>query len=143
MFNRLDPAVGAFVLRVSLGVMLIAHGLLKVLVFTVPGTVGYFASLGLPAIAAYATLAIELIGGLAMIVGFQVRAVAAITVPVLLGAAIFGHGGNGWVFSNPNGGWEYPVFLAAVAVAQVFLGAGAFALGGSATPEVRLAATAR
>lgn len=143
MLNRLDPAIGAFVLRLSLGVMLIAHGLLKVLVFTIPGTVGYFTSLGLPAIAAYATLAIELIGGLAMIVGFQVRAVAAITVPVLLGAAIFGHGGNGWVFSNPNGGWEYPVFLAAAAVAQVFLGAGAFALGGSASAEARLAAAVR
>ena len=143
MLARLDPAIGAFILRLSLGIMLIAHGLLKVLVFTIPGTVGYFASLGLPAVAAYATLAIELIGGLALLVGFQVRAVAALTVPVLLGAAILGHGGNGWVFSNRNGGWEYPVFLAAAAVVQVFLGAGAFALGGSASTETKLAAATR
>lgn len=137
MNTRLDPAYGAFVLRLALGIMFISHGLLKVLVFTVPGTVGYFASLGLPAVLAYVTIAVELLGGAAILLGVYVRPVAAITVPVLLGAAIFGHGGNGWVFSAPNGGWEYPVFLAAAAVAQVFLGAGAFALksdGVLATP---------
>lgn len=126
--NRLDPAYGALTLRLALGVMALSHGLLKVLVFTIPGTVGYFGSLGLPAIAAYATIALEVGGGLALIAGVLVRPIAALYVPLMLGAAIFGHGGNGWVFSAPNGGWEYPVFLAVASLAQVFLGAGAFAL---------------
>jgi putative oxidoreductase len=50
---------------------------------------------------------------------------------VLLGAAWFGHGGNGWVFSNPNGGWEYPVFWAIVCVALALMGPGAMAVGSS------------
>jgi putative oxidoreductase len=45
----------------------------------------------------------------------------------LLGA-LFIHIGNGWVYTNPNGGWEYVVFLGAAVVAQAFLGNGAFAL---------------
>ena len=39
----------ALLLRVSLGALFLAHGLLKVFVFTLPGTVKFFASLGYPA----------------------------------------------------------------------------------------------
>jgi len=88
--NRLDPAYGALALRLALGVMALSHGLLKVLVFTIPGTVGYFGSLGLPAIAAYATIALEVGGGLALIAGVLVRPAVALFVPLTLGAAIFG-----------------------------------------------------
>lgn len=127
MNTRLDPAHGAFVLRVALGAVFVAHALLKVLVFGIPGTVGFFGSLGLPAIAAYGTIAAELVGGVALILGVFVRPVAAVLVPVALGAT-WAHAGNGWLFTAPNGGWEFPAFLAAATVAQVFLGAGAFAL---------------
>jgi putative oxidoreductase len=48
-------------------------------------------------------------------------------VPILLGA-MWAHLGNGWVFSNANGGWEYPLYLAVLAAAQSLLGDGAFAL---------------
>ena len=48
-------------------------------------------------------------------------------IPVLLGAT-YVHFGFGSVFSNPNGGWEYPAFLTLAAVVQVLLGPGAFAL---------------
>ena len=37
-----------FVLRISLGIMFIAHGLLKVLVFTLPGTAQFFEGAGFP-----------------------------------------------------------------------------------------------
>lgn len=126
--HRLDPAYGAFVLRIALGAMFVAHGLLKVFVFTIPGTVAFFGSLGLPAIAAYATVAAEVIGGLALLLGVYTRFVAAALIPVLLGAT-WVHAGNGWLFTAANGGWEYPAFLTLAAVAQVFLGGGAFALG--------------
>ena len=43
-----NTAFAAFLLRISLGVMFVAHGLMKVLVFTVPGTVQYFESIGYP-----------------------------------------------------------------------------------------------
>jgi putative oxidoreductase len=63
-----------------------------------------------------------------LIAGVHSRWVALALVPVLLGAAAV-HWGNGWLFTAPNGGWEYPVFLAAAAVVQALLGDGKYALG--------------
>ena len=122
-----NAQVGALVLRVALGIMFIAHALLKIVVFTVPGTVQFFASVGLPGALAYAVIAIELGAGVLLLAGIGTRWVALVTVPVLLGAA-WVHLPNGWVFSAQGGGWEYPVFLAAAAVVQGLLGDGAYAL---------------
>lgn len=132
MNERDSTALGAFLLRVALGVMFIAHSVwLKAFVFTLPGTAQFFQSLGLPAALAYAVFAAEAIGGVLLILGVQVRGVAAALVPVLAGAA-WAHAGNGWLFTNAGGGWEYPVFLAVAAVAQSLLGEGAFALSSRA-----------
>ena len=140
--NNLNLAPwGALILRLSLGVMFVAHGLLKVLVFTVPGTVQFFQSVGLPGALAYFTIVAELVAGAALILGWQTRWVALATVPILLGAASV-HWGNGWVFSAQGGGWEYPVFLAVAALAQFCLGDGALALTGRPIPQ-RLAAQLR
>ena len=118
----------ALVLRVTLGVMFIAHALLKYAVFTLPGTAKFFESLGLPGPLAYVVFWAELIGGALILAGVYSRWVAAALIPILLGAA-WAHAGNGWVFSSPNGGWEYPVFLAAAAAVQALLGDGRYALG--------------
>ncbi len=118
---------GITLLRIALGAMFLAHGLLKVLVFTLPGTAGFFESVGFPGFLAYIVAPFEVIAGVALLLGFQTRFVAAVSVPVLLGAALV-HIGNGWVFSAPNGGWEYPVYLAIAAIAQSLLGSGAFSL---------------
>jgi putative oxidoreductase len=118
---------GAFVLRVALGLAALSHGLLKLLVFTPAGTVGFFEALGYPAIAAYFVMLIETIGGLALIAGFYARIVALLQVPVLLGATLV-HLPNGWMFASANGGWEYPLFWAAALVALVLLGPGAYAV---------------
>ncbi|GKX32542.1 MAG: membrane protein [Rhizobiaceae bacterium MnEN-MB40S] len=117
----------AFILRVTSGILFLAHGLTKVFVFTIPGTVGFFESLGLPAIIAYLTILAEVGGGLALILGVATRLVSVPLVLVLLGAA-WAHAGNGWSFSAQGGGWEYPIFWAAAQVAIGLLGAGAFAL---------------
>ncbi|MDX2266167.1 MAG: DoxX family protein [Hyphomicrobiales bacterium] len=114
----------ALVLRVALGVMFIAHAALKIFVFTPAGTVGFFQSVGLPGPLAYAVIAAELIGGLALILGLATRWVAIALLPILLGAT-WVHAGNGWLFTNANGGWEYPAFLTAALIAQALLGGGA------------------
>ena len=114
MENRMtarSTEYAALLLRVSLGVMFLAHGLLKVLVFTPAGTVGYFASLGIPPLFAWLTMAAEVGGGLLLIFGVQVRWVALLQLPVILGAWVV-HAGNGWLFSSANGGWEFPAFWA-------------------------------
>jgi putative oxidoreductase len=130
LFERGVP-YGIALLRVSLGVMLVAHSvLLKYFVFTLPGTAQFFVSIGLPGALAYVVFAMEAIGGIALILGIGTRLVSAAMIPVLLGAT-WAHAGNGWVFSNPNGGWEYPLYLSVLAAAQVLLGTGAFALSGN------------
>lgn len=125
--NNTSADYAAFILRVGSGVLFIAHGLLKVLVFTIPGTVGFFESLGLPGIFAYLTILAELGGGVALVLGVGVRAVSLALIPVLLGAT-WAHSANGWSFSSEGGGWEYPAFWALTQVAIALLGAGAFAL---------------
>lgn len=118
---------GALALRLALGVALLAHGLLKLLVFTPAGTAQFFASLGLPEFSAYLVILAEVGGGLALIAGAYVRLVSLALVPVLLGA-LWVHSGNGWLFSAPKGGWEYPAFWAVALIAQALIGPGAFAV---------------
>ncbi|WP_374398863.1 DoxX family protein [Niveibacterium sp.] len=127
MENQQTTQIGSFVLRISLGLMFIAHALLKLLVFTLPGTAAFFASLGLPGFLAYPVFAAELFGGIALLLGWRTRLVATALIPVLLGAT-WAHAGNGWAFTAPNGGWEYPAFLTVATFVQALLGAGAFAL---------------
>ena len=124
----------AFVLRISLGIMFVAHALLKLFVFTLPGTAQFFQSLGLPGVLGYITFAVELIGGILLIAGVRTRAVAIALVPVLLGAT-WAHAGNGWLFTSPNGGWEYPAFWTVALVVQAFLGSGAFAAEPTSSPR--------
>jgi putative oxidoreductase len=111
------PAViGDTLLRVALGIMFIAHSvLLKYFTFTLAGTAQYFDSIGLPASLAYVVFALEAIGGVLLVLNIATRWVALALVPVLLGA-MWVHLGNGWVFSAPNGGWEYPLFLIVISV---------------------------
>jgi putative oxidoreductase len=123
--NQIDMAT--LILRLSLGIMFIAHGLLKVMVFTLPGTVGFFESVGFPGWMAYVVTFAEIGGGALLILGFETRKVAMALIPVLLGA-VYVHLGNGWVFSSANGGWEYPAFLVVATIVMALLGSGRYAL---------------
>lgn len=127
MIDTRTAPYAATLLRVSLGIMFIAHALLKYVVFTLPGTMKFFESLGLPGPLAYVTFAAELIGGLLILGGVYARWVALALVPILLGAT-WAHAGNGWLFNAPNGGWEYPAFLVVAALTVGLLGDGKFAL---------------
>lgn len=129
MIDSRTAPYAAFALRVALGGMFIAHSLvLKHFTYTLAGTAQFFESIGLPAALAYLTFWAELLGGLALLAGVGTRWVAIALVPILIGAT-WVHAGNGWVFSAPNGGWEYPVFLIAASLVQALLGDGRFALG--------------
>ena len=114
-------------LRLSLGTILLAHGLLKVLVFTLSGTAGYFASLGLPEFLAYIVTFGEIGLGAALIAGVYTRLAAVASVPILLGAT-WVHIGNGWVFSNQGGGWEFPALLVVLAVVVALQNSKAYSL---------------
>lgn len=121
-------AAAALVLRLTLAGLFLAHAWLKIFVFTPAGAAGYFQSLGLPGALAYVTIAVEILGALALLLGFQTSLVALALIPVLLGAAILAHGPNGFWFTNANGGWEYPAFWAVALFVQALLGGGLLAL---------------
>lgn len=124
-FQRTDLA--ALVLRIALGVVLVAHGMLKIFVFTLPGTAGFFESVGFPGWAAYGVAPLEVITGVLLIVGYQAAWAALLSLPVLLGALSV-HVGNGWLFTNAKGGWEFPALLVLLAVSVALLGDGAYSL---------------
>ncbi len=121
------PPYGLTLLRISLGVMWISHALLKLLVFTLPGTVEFFQSVGFPGFLVYPVFAAELAGGTALVLGLYARQVSLALLPILVAATTV-HVGNGWVFTSPGGGWEYPVFLIVASLVLWLAGDGALAL---------------
>ncbi len=136
MIDLVTAPYAAFILRVSLGILFLAHVSLKIFVFKPAGTAGYFASLGLPGWLAYLTIAAELFGGVFLIAGIFPRYVAIALIPLMLGTIVTVHGKAGWLFTNKDGGWEYPAFWAVALLVQTLLGDGAWAL----VPSSRLLA---
>lgn len=134
MIRESSAPYAALLLRVSLGVLFIAHASLKIFVFTIPGTVEFFASLGLPAALAYAVIALELVGGIALIAGWYARYFAIPLALDLAGAIVTVHAANGWLFTNKDGGWEYPAFWLVALIVLFLLGDGAFALKRTRAP---------
>jgi putative oxidoreductase len=133
---NLNNDYAATLLRVTLGTIFLSHGLWKVLTLGLPTTADFFASQGFPGWTAYLVVASELGGGVLLILGVQTRAIALLMLPILIGALKV-HLPNGFVFSYPNGGWEYPAFLIVASGVQALLGDGAYALGrvfGNSTP---------
>lgn len=123
-----NVAIATAILRISLGIMFVAHSVvLKHFVYTLEGTAGYFESIGLPGFLAYIVFVMEAVGGVLLILGVASRWVALALLPILIGA-VWAHAGFGWVFSNQNGGWEYPLYLVVLTIVQALLGDGAFAL---------------
>lgn len=118
----------ALLLRVSLGLLFLAHAGAKVFIFTLPGFVGYFASLGLPATVAYAIVALEAFGGLALVLGIYAPLVAIPLALEILGTIVIVHGANGWMSNSPGGGWEFPALWAVALVALFLVGDGPCAL---------------
>ncbi len=119
--------LGIALLRISLGVMWLAHALLKLLVFKLAGTAQYFESVGFFGWLAYPVFTLELVGGVALILGIYARQFSLFLLPILL-VATWVHIPNGWTHTSDGGGWEYPVFLTVASIALWMLGDGAFAL---------------
>ena len=124
--TKLDA--GRLLHRATLGLVLLFHSVyLKAVVFTLPGTAAYFSSIGLPEFSAYLVFLLEAVAGAALLIGYRVRLFSLAVIPVLVGAT-WAHAANGWLFTNPGGGWEYPLVLTAMAATQALLGAGTFAI---------------
>ena len=132
--NRTAP-YAALLLRVALGVMFLAHGLTKLLVYTLPGTAQFFAKIGFAGWLAYPVTIFEVAAGVLLILG-----VWPLGRRHRGGAAVrrVDRAFRQWLgFGNTGGGWEYPIFLTVVAAVLALLGDGKFALAGPARLSVR------
>ena len=128
MIDSRTAPYAALLLRVSLGILFLAHASLKLFVFTPAGTAKFFGSIGLPPELAYVVITAEVLGGIALILGLWTRVAAIALVPIMLGAIFTVHGAAGFFFTNANGGWEYPAFWTIALIVQALLGDGIYAL---------------
>ncbi len=118
----------ALLLRLLCGVFFLIHAGIKFFIFTPAGTEHFFASLGLPGWFGLVIIAVETIGGLALILGVFVRPAALVLTADLVGAIVLVHIHNGFLFTAKGGGYEYPLFWALTLLALALLGEGALAL---------------
>jgi putative oxidoreductase len=121
---------GIFLLRLAIGVDWIVHAFLK----TYRGMNTHEALLarnGIPSLLAWPTFSLEVLGGIAIILGWYSRQWAAFLL-AFLATVVWIKWPVGWLYSNSGGGWEYPLFWFFAQLALVLCGDGAFALRGSA-----------
>jgi len=121
--DRLQP-LALLALRIVLGIIMIAHGYPKVS-GGLSEHVLHVSNLGLPGWLAYCSAAAEFFGGILLLVGLFTR-IAALAILINMSVAIWKvHWKNGLL---GNGGYQFPLALAAIAFALIFLGAGPIAL---------------
>ncbi|MEV4737250.1 MULTISPECIES: DoxX family protein [unclassified Microbacterium] len=132
MTNTTAPAAttswGLLVLRIVVGAVFLAHGAQKIFEFTLAGTIGSFAGMGvpLPEIAAPVVAFVELIGGGMLVLGLFTRLAGVLLAVDMLVALVLVHLPAGlWV---GDGGYEFVAVLGAVALALAFTGAGRFSV---------------
>jgi putative oxidoreductase len=118
---------GIALLRIALGGVFAAHGAQKLLQLGVSGTAGFFQQTGLPFPEASAALVIgiELLGGLALLLGLSTRLMAIPLAAVMLVATLVVHLPAGFFLPQ---GMEFTLVLLAASIALVLTGPGAFAL---------------
>src|SRR5215203_953440 len=120
---------GAALLRVTMGTLFLAHVWIRIMLYGLPQAEQWFeTALGFPGFVAFVVTAAEAVGGVALLLGVATRLISLALVPLMLGTIIFVHGSLGFLFSSPNGGWEYPAFWTAALIAQALIGPGRYAL---------------
>ncbi|MEE2570592.1 DoxX family protein [Pseudarthrobacter sp. J64] len=121
-------ATALAVLRIALGFVFLAHGWQKFNQFTIAGTQASFGQMGVPAaeIAAPIIATLELVGGIALILGIFTRVAGALLALNMLGALFLVHAPAG-VFAA-EGGYELVLILGAGALALALAGAGKFSV---------------
>jgi putative oxidoreductase len=127
----IDTSTGpyaALLLRTGLGLLFLAHGDLQIRVYGLSTEAEYFRSIGLPGRLVYLTAAMQIAGGIALVAGIYARFAALLLLPIIIGTIVTVHASKGWLFTNKDGGWEYPAFWALALVVLALLGDGAWAL---------------
>jgi putative oxidoreductase len=122
MFYK-DEDTALTILRIAIGIIFIAHSMLKFAVFGFTGSGQWFTMLGVWSFLVYPVTIIEFMGGVALVIGFYARQAALLLLPVTAGI-LWVHRNNGWTFNSTNGGWEYPALLIVCLLVIVVGGSG-------------------
>ena len=113
-----NPDLGLLLLRLGLGSTFLYHGWIKLQ--NVAGTTGFFESLGLPAFLVYVVIAVELLGGAALILGILVEYAAWLIALDMVGAILLVRLGTGWAKM------EFEILILLTAIAIALMGAGKY-----------------
>ncbi|OLN21244.1 oxidoreductase [Domibacillus antri] len=116
---------GALILRVTLGIIFFVHGLVK-FQGGIGNTAGWFDSIGLPGFLAYIVATVELVGGIALILGIGTKVVSALLALILIGATLKVKLAAGFLGNGQVAGYEFDLALLAIAVYLVLNGSKLF-----------------
>ncbi|GAA4230277.1 putative oxidoreductase [Streptosporangium album] len=127
MLDRVRP-IALLVARIAIGVIFSVHGWQKFTTMGLDGTTAFFDSAGIPlaGVAAPVVAVLELIGGIALVLGAALPVAGTLLALDMVGAIVFVHGANG--FAADKGGYEFVLALAAGSLAIAFSGGGALAV---------------
>lgn len=131
MFDVDGLNLGLFLLRVVVGLTIIAHGYNHIYGGgKIEGTAGWFASMGLKPGMLHAWLAsgTELVAGVLLVLGLLTPLAAAAVCAIMVVAWITAHKDNGFFIFKPGQGWEYVANLAVAAIAIGAMGPGEWSL---------------
>ncbi|MCP8969413.1 DoxX family protein [Ectobacillus ponti] len=119
--------MSALVLRIVLGATFIVHGSMK---FSsgISNIAGWFQSIGLPSVLAYGVATVELIGGIAILLGLGTKVVAALLALVMAGAIVKVKLAAGFTGNGQGAGWELELALLAMAISLLVTGGGTFSV---------------
>jgi len=119
--------LGALVLRMVLGISFFVHGIVK-FQDGIGNTAGWFESIGIPGFLAYVVATIELVGGLALILGLATRIVSALLAIIMIGATLKVKLAVGFLGNGQMAGWELDLAFLAMAVYLALNGSYALSL---------------
>lgn len=127
--NRYDVEdIGKLVLRLTLGLLLLGHGLAKI-TGGIDGVQAMLAGHGLPTALAYGVFVGELVAPLLVLLGAYTRIAGALVIVNMLFALVLAHSGQ--VFSlTAQGGWaiELQAFFLFTGLSVALLGSGRYAV---------------
>jgi putative oxidoreductase len=127
MSNMEKQSWGVTLLRVIVGIVFFAHGSQKLFVYGVQGFAGFLAHMGLPTFLSPIVIAIELLGGAALVLGIGTRIAAAAIAVNMLGAILAIHLKGGFFLPT---GFEYALTMLAASGALILTGPGKASLDG-------------
>ena len=107
--------VSTLILRLVLGVTFFIHGLVK-FQGGIENIVSWFDSIGLPGVLAYGVAGLEMVGGIALVVGLGSRIVSALFVLLMLGATVKVKLAGGFLGNGQGAGWELDLALLVMAL---------------------------